>query len=60
MESTTIEFPKYYVKYLVKKYMANVNDGAMRDTFRVQADPKDKLGYIVKVDVYQNDEEDAE
>lgn len=60
MESATYEFPKSYVKFLVKKFLATANNAAYRDAFRVIAHPKNKDTYVVKASVYNNDEEDKE
>eukprot|EP00703_Trepomonas_sp_PC1_P005268 JAP91338.1 Ribosomal protein L22 [Trepomonas sp. PC1] len=60
LKSETYEFPKSYVRFLVKKFLATANNAAYRDAFRVVAHPKDKNTYVVKADVYNNEEEDKE
>ena len=56
LESTKITFPKRYVHYLAKKFLSTANNGAYRGAFRLIAHPKNKNAYIVKAEVYQNDE----
>lgn len=60
LESATYEFPKSYVKFLVKKYLATANNAAYRDAFRVVAHNKNKDTYVVKADVYNAEEEEKE
>ena len=56
LESTVISFPKRYVHYLAKKFLSTANNGAYRDAFRLIADQKDKSAYVVRAEVYQNEE----
>lgn len=56
LESAAISFPKRYVHYLAKKFLSTANNGAYRDAFRLIACPKNKNAYIVKAEVYQNEE----
>ncbi|CAL5999372.1 Ribosomal_L22 [Hexamita inflata] len=58
LDSETYEFPKSYVRFLVKKFIATSNNSAYRDAFRLVAHPKNKDTYVVKADVYQADEEE--
>lgn len=57
LDSTTYEFPKNYLRFLVKKFMSSTENNAYKGAFRVIADPKNKSGYLIKAFVY-NDKDD--